>query len=165
LKYRPGAVGIVPPPSGVPFLAFNATRLGIAFGAAPSTDSFSLQSLVTFSSTSIKGINPVKDTVTLQVGTFITTIPPGSFTKRPDGSFTFTGVIGGVSLHAVIKQAVTLRYFFNASAASASLTGTKNPAVYVTLSIGGASGAASVTAQIQGQASPLKTGAAERNPI
>ena len=69
-------------------------------------------------------------------------------------TFTFTGVINGVSLEVQIKQQVTLRYFFNAGATGASLTGTKNP-VYVTLIIGSDSGAASVTAQIQGQASPL----------
>jgi hypothetical protein len=136
----------------------------IAFGAAPNTDSFNLQSLVTFSSTSIKGINLHTQAVTLQVGTFTTTIPPGSFTKQLDGSFIFVGVIGGVSLEVVIEQVVTLRYRFNVGATGASLTGTKNP-VYVTLIIGADSGASSVTAAIQGQASPLKTGAARRDPI
>jgi YVTN family beta-propeller protein len=150
----PFAAGIVPPPPGVPFLAFSATLLDIAFGAAPNTDSFNFHSLVTQSSTAVKGINPVTQPVTLQVGTFTTTIPAGSFTNQGNGSFTFTGVIGGVSLDVVIRQAVTLRYAFNAGATGASLTGTKNP-VYVTLIIGAASGAASVTAEIQGHASPL----------
>jgi YVTN family beta-propeller protein len=151
---NPNGVGIVPAPPGVPFLAFSATQLGIAFGAAPNTDSFNLQSLVTISSTSIKGINLHTQAVTLQVGTFTTIIPPGSFTKQPDGSYIFVGVIDGVSLEVVIEQAVTLRYRINVTASGASLTGTKN-SVYVTLIIGGNSGAASVTAAIQGQASPL----------
>jgi hypothetical protein len=151
---NPNGVGIIPPPPGVPFLAFSATRLGIAFGAAPNTDSFNLQSLITLSSTAIKGINLHTQAVTFQVGTFTTTIPPGSFTKQPDGSFTFVGVINGVNLSVQIKQQVTLRYFFNAGATGASLIGTTN-SVYVTLIIGGDSGAASVTAAIQGQASPL----------
>ncbi len=98
--------------------------------------------------------DPVTQPVTLQVGTLTTIIPAHSFTKQPDGSFSFVGVIKGVSLNVLIKQAVTLRYFFNASATAASLTGTKN-AVYVTLTIGPNSGAASVTAHIQGHASPL----------
>jgi YVTN family beta-propeller protein len=153
VKIGPIGVGIIPPPPGVPFLGFSATTLGISFGAAPNEDSFNLHALVTLSSTSIKGINPLTQPVTLQVGTFTTTIPSGSFTKLGDGSFTFTGVINGVSLEVQIKQAVTLRYFFNAGATGASLTGTKNPGVYVTLTIGPDSGAASVTAQIQGQAS------------
>ncbi len=151
---NPNGVGIIPPPPGVPFLAFSATRLGIAFGTAPNTDSFNLQSLVTFSSAAFKGIDLHTQAVTFQVGTFTTTIPAGSFTKQPDGSFAFAGVINGVSLEVQFKQQVTLRYFFNASATSASLTGTTN-SVYVTLIIGGDSGAASVTAAIQGQASPL----------
>ena len=138
----------------MPCLAFSATQLEIAFGAAPNTDSFNLQSLVTLSSTSIKGINPLTQPVTFHMGTFTTTIPSGSFAKLGDGSFTFTGVINGVSLEVQFKQQVTLRYFFNAGATGASLTGTTN-SVYVTLIIGGDSGAASVTAQIQGQASPL----------
>jgi YVTN family beta-propeller protein len=36
-------VGIVPPPPGVPFLAFSA-KLDIAFGRAPNQDSFNLYS-------------------------------------------------------------------------------------------------------------------------
>jgi hypothetical protein len=153
VKIMPIGVGIIPPPPGVPFLAFSVTTLGISFGAAPNEDSFNLHALVTLSSTSIKGINPLTQPVTLQVGTFTTTIPSGSFTKLGDGSFTFTGVINGVSLEVQIKQAVTLRYAFNAGATGASLTGTKNPGVYVALTIGPGSGADSVTAQIQGQAS------------
>ncbi|PNE10109.1 MAG: hypothetical protein CR217_16185 [Beijerinckiaceae bacterium] len=117
----PGGVGIVPPPPGVPFLAFSVT--------APA-------------------INPVTQPVTLQVGTFSTTFPPGSFAKQLDGSFTFAGVIDGVSLKAQIRSAATLQYTFHAKAtAGASLTGTKNP-VYVTLIIGGDSGATSVTPTI-----------------
>jgi YVTN family beta-propeller protein len=141
----PSAVDIVPPPPGVPFLAFSAT-LDIAFGGAPNQDSFNLHSQFTLSSTA-PAIHPHRDPVTLQVGTFSTTIPPGSFTKQPDGSFFFLGVINGVSLKARITPTGTLQYAFHAKATGASLTGTKNP-VYVTLIIGGDSGATSVTAVI-----------------
>ena len=149
----PFGVGIIPPPPGLPFLAFSATQLQIAFGAAPNTDSFNLSSVFTLSSTSNAGFNPVIQPVTLQVGTFSTTIPAGSFTNQGNGTFTFTGVIGGVSLQATFTRLVTMRFGFNAIATGASLTGTKNP-VYVTLTIGGNSGATSVTAAIQGHASP-----------
>ncbi len=151
---NPVDVAIVPPPPGLPFRAFSATQLQIGFGAAPNTDFFNLHSIFTLSSTTNKGINPLTDPVTFQVGTFTTTIPPGSFTNAGNGSFTFTGVIGGVSLQATITELVTLRFGFNAIATGASLTGTKN-SVYVTLTIGGDSGATSVTAQSQGHASPL----------
>jgi hypothetical protein len=139
-------VGIVPPPSGVPFLAFSATALDIDFDGSGSPI-FNLHSQFTLSSTA-PAINPVTQPVTLQVGTFSTTFPPGSFAKQLDGSFTFAGVIDGVSLKAQIRPAATLQYTFHAKAtAGASLTGTKNP-VYVTLIIGGDSGATSVTAEI-----------------
>jgi YVTN family beta-propeller protein len=89
----PFGVGIMPPPQGVPFLAFSA-QLQIHFGRRPNTDAFTLQSSFTLSSTA-PAIDPVTQPVTLQVGTFTTTIPPGSFKKNRNGSFTFVGVGGG----------------------------------------------------------------------
>jgi YVTN family beta-propeller protein len=143
---RPTAVAIVPPPPGIPFLIFNAKPV-IQFGSVPNHDAFGLGSSFTLSSTDSNGINPPAEAVTLQVGTFTTIIPPGSFKKNSQGSFTFTGVIGGVSLEALIKPTGTLRYALLARAKGANLAGTKN-AVFVTLTIGGDSGAASVTAAI-----------------
>jgi hypothetical protein len=77
-------------------MAFGGNSLG-----TPLKDSFAIQSSFTLSSTA-PAINPVTQPVTLQVGTFTTTIPPGSFTT-PLGTtlgsgFTFGGVIDGVSL-------------------------------------------------------------------
>ena len=144
----PIAVGIVPPPPGVPFLAFSAL-LAIQFGGTPNQDAFGFGSNITLSSTA-PAINPVTQPVTLQVGSFATTIPIGSFVAQKDGSFAFKGVIDGVSLEALIKQTGTLRYAFQAKATGANLTGTTNT-VYVTLAIGGDkqnSGATSVTAAI-----------------
>jgi hypothetical protein len=65
----------MPPPQGVPFLAFGG-QLQIHFGRRPNTDVFALQSSFTLSSTA-PVIDPVTQPVTLQVGTFTTTIPPG----------------------------------------------------------------------------------------
>ena len=141
-----GGVGIVPPPPGVPFLAFSATALDIAFGTAPNEDFFNLHSQFTLSSTA-PAIHPHRDQVTLQIGTFSITIPPHSFTKQPDGSFFFTEVINGVNLTARITPTATLQYAFHAKATGVSLTGTTNP-VYLTLIVGGDSGATSVTAEI-----------------
>ncbi len=149
--FIPFAVGIVPPPPGVPFLAFN-TVLNIDFGSALNTDAFQLGTSFTLSSTA-PAFNPLTDPVTLHIGTFAVTIPGGSFFKTGTGKFSFEGIINGVTLKAVIKQTGTLRYNFQAGAQNASLTGTQN-AVYVTLAIGGGSfsnsnsGATSVTAQI-----------------
>jgi YVTN family beta-propeller protein len=66
-------VGIIPPPVGVPFLAFSA-KLAITFGGAPNEDSFNLHSPFTLSSTA-PALHPHRDSVTLQVGTFSITIP------------------------------------------------------------------------------------------
>jgi YVTN family beta-propeller protein len=141
----PFGVGIMPPPVGVPFLAFGA-QLQIHFGRRPNTDAFTLQSSFILSSTA-PAINPVTDPVTLQVGTFTTTIPPGSFKTNRNGSFTFVGVVGGVTLQAVIAPTGTLRYAFLAAAQRASLTGTTNP-VTVMLTIGADTGTTSVRARI-----------------
>jgi YVTN family beta-propeller protein len=111
----PDAVGIVPPPPGVPFLAFSVTALAIEFDGAPT---FNLHSQFTLSSTA-PAINSVTQPVTLQVGTFSTTIPAGSFTKQPDGSFFFAGVIDGVSLKAQIRPTGTLQYTFHAKVTGA----------------------------------------------
>jgi YVTN family beta-propeller protein len=142
----PSGVGIVPPPPGVPFLAFSA-NLDIRFtGGAINQDAFALQSGFALSSTA-PAINPLIQPVTLQAGTFAVTIPPGSFVKATKGQFVFVGVINGAELEALIEPTGTLRYAFAAKAVHASLTGTQNPA-YVTLTIGGDSGATSVTAKI-----------------
>ncbi len=83
--------------------------------------------------------------MTLQIGTFAVTIPPGSFTGTGFGPFTFGGAIGGVALKARTGATGTKRYAFGAAAQNANLTGTVNP-VPVTLTIGDDSGTASVTA-------------------
>jgi hypothetical protein len=98
-------------------------------------------------SSTAPGIHPAVEPVTLQIGTFSITIPPGSFKKHEDGFFTFQGVIDGVRLEALIKRAGTLRYAFDAEGKGANLAGTKNP-VQVSLTIGGDSGTTSVTADI-----------------
>ncbi len=140
-------VGIVPPPPGLPFLTFNANlNLDIPFGTAPNQDAFALGTSFTLSSTA-PVINPLTDPVTLQIGAFAVTIPPGSFKKNHRGDFIFTGVINGVTLEALIKPTGTLRYAFQAKGVHASFTGTTNT-VYVTLAIGGDSGATSVKASI-----------------
>jgi hypothetical protein len=95
-------------------------------------------------SSTAPAINPVTSPVALKIGTFSTTIPPGSF-KKNGRLFTFAGVINGVSLQALVTPTGTLRYAFAAAAQRPNLTGTTNP-VTVTLTIGGNSGTTSVKA-------------------
>ncbi len=117
----------------------------IHFGREPNTDAFALESSFTLSSTA-PAINPVTQPVTLQAGTFTTTIPPSSF-KQIGDLFTFAGVINGMNLQALITPTGTLRYAFVAAAERASLTGTVNP-VPVTLTIGSDTGMTSTKALI-----------------
>jgi len=153
-------------PITVPFLAFKA-KLEIDLDRKPNKDRFELESHFTLSSTASNGINPVAEPVTLQIGTFSITIPPGSFKRHRDGDededededehehghghedvfFTFHGVFDGVRLEALIKRTGTLRYAFHAEGKGVNLTGTKNP-VQVMLTIGNDSGTASVKARI-----------------
>jgi hypothetical protein len=140
---QPYAVGIVPPPVGVPFLAFNA-KLEIDLEHKPTKDRFELLSSFTLGTAS-NGINPAAEPVTLKTGTFTTTIPPGSFKDIGQGIFVFRGVIGGVRLEALIAPTGSSRYALVAAAQDANLTGTTNP-VPVTLTIGDDCGTASVQA-------------------
>ena len=139
----PSAVGIVPPPPGVPFLAFNA-ELEINYRRAPNEDVFDLQSNFILGRAS-HGIHPETDSVKLEIGTFTVTIPAGSFEGKGFGPFEFRGVIDGVDLHVEIEPTGAKRYDLKARARDANLIGTTNP-VQVTLVIGDDSGTVSVKA-------------------
>jgi len=95
---QPLAFGKFIQPGGVPFSAFTA-RLTVY----PNQSEFSINSNFTLGVSS-NGINPPTDLVTLQIGSFKTTIPPGSFVNAgAPGYYTFVGVIDGVSLQVLIK--------------------------------------------------------------
>jgi hypothetical protein len=129
----------------IPFSAFSA-KLDINLIKKPNQDSFRLQSDFTLGKSS-NGIHPTTEAVTLQLGTFTTTIPAGSFEGKKFGPFEFHGTIDGVNLHVVIRPTGAKRYAFEAEARHASLTGIKKP-VPVTLTIGDDSGTTSVKADI-----------------
>lgn len=138
-------IAIVPPPPGVPFLAFSASA-AIRFSAIPGKSAFLFRSGFILSSTASNGIDPPAEAVTLQTGTFTATIPPGSF-KRHGEAFFFEGTVSGARLMALLRPAGTLRYAFFAAAQGADLTGSKNP-IQVSLTIGGDSGTTSIMARI-----------------
>ena len=94
------------------------------------------------------GIAPLLETVTVQVGTFTTTIPAGSF-KLKKGRFTFEGVIDGVKLEAVFRSLILGNdYKFELEGKGADLTGTENP-VTVGLTIGDDSGSKMIRAKFE----------------
>jgi DNA-binding beta-propeller fold protein YncE len=109
---------------------------------------FGLEEHFTLGATS-NGINPVKEKVTLQIGKFSTTIPAGSFTKTPEGTYVFLGGIkGGGLLDAQIVPLGNKIYTLNAQGIGVDLTGLTKP-VTVVLTIGINSGSTTVKAQFQ----------------
>ncbi len=155
--YSIGANGVLTPVPGSPFaaglepisvaitplvpFASSFAKLKIA------KESFDLEESFTLGANS-NGITPLKENVTLQIGTFSVTIPAGSFFKLIEGGFAFEGVIHGVSLEVQIVPLGNNIFTFKAVGAGADLTGLTNP-VTVVLTIGIDSGTTTVTAQFQ----------------
>ena len=129
----PTGVATFPP---VPFSTFSA-KLEIF-----DHDAFRLRSEFTVGNAS-NGINPPAEPVTLQVGTFATTIPPGSFKGKGFGPFHFHGVIAGVDLEVLIVPTGAKRYALDAKAHHVNLTGTES-LVTVRLAVGDDTGLTSV---------------------
>ena len=142
---KPTGVAIIPPPQCVPFSALGA-KLAIYLDQNPNNGAFGLLSSFTLGSTS-DGIDPVTEPVTLQIGSFNVTIPPGSFARSPLGTYSFIGTINGVNMEVVIQPTGGKQFAVEAAALNANLAGTANP-VTVRLSIGDDCGAAPVNALI-----------------
>ena len=107
-------------------------------------DSFDLKEFFSLGANS-NGIKPLKENVTLQIGTFSVTIPAGSFTKTLEG-FAFVGAVNGVSLDVRIVSLGNHNFRFRAVGTGVDLTGLTNP-VTVGLTIGINAGTTSVIAQ------------------
>ncbi|MFQ5976260.1 MAG: LamG domain-containing protein [Candidatus Hydrothermarchaeales archaeon] len=120
---------------GEPFATFAAS-VAITLGPLPNDDDFRMKASFTLGAGS-GGIDPLTEDVRLQVGTFSTTIPAGSFNvDLKTGDFKFAGIIDGVSLRAIITPLGANTFEFNVSRGQgADLTGTVVP-VAVELRIG-----------------------------
>jgi YVTN family beta-propeller protein len=129
---QPIAFGLFIQSPTVVFGAFTAKLTVSSF-----QPKFTLASNFTLGSTS-NGINPAYEAVTLKIGTFTVTIPPSSFTLTRPGTYSFFGVISGLTINATITQTGGKAYTFQA-AANANLSKTKSPAA-VTLAIGNDTG-------------------------
>jgi hypothetical protein len=93
--------------------------------------------------TNSNGINPLLETVTLQINNFTVAIPPGSFVEGPPGTFTFSGTINGVKITESIVQTGPDSFTFKASGNPNLIKTKPNPAT-VTLTIGNDTGTTSV---------------------
>jgi YVTN family beta-propeller protein len=93
-------------------------------------------------------INPPTQPVSLTIGPYSVTIPPGSFARHKPG-YAFEGVINGVFLQVLIKFGSTLgTYTFQAEGRGANLKRAVNP-VPVTLKIGNNAGMTQINAEIK----------------
>lgn len=136
--------------------SFNAA-LTLTLGPQAHDDALGMLATFTLSQNS-NGINPLAEEVRLQVGTFSTTIPAGSFRRAANGAFEFWGVIGGVSLqlgivppHRHAKESGAFELY--ATAKNANLTGTPVP-VTVGLTIGDDEGSTTLkTVKVMGTSS------------
>ena len=121
----------------VPF-ASSSAQLGIH------KDIFSLSESFTPGENS-NGIDPVTEKVTLQIGTFSVTIPAGSFKLNPDQSYSFQGVINGVSTQVSISKSGERLFILDAVFTPLDLSGITNPeTVVLTFGIDSGSTAATV---------------------
>jgi 6-phosphogluconolactonase len=93
------------------------------------------------------GINPLTEAVTLTLGTYSVSIPPGAFRKDGRG-FEYHGVINGAFLEMEITPLGHNRFLFEAEGRNANLTGTTNP-VELDLSIGDDCGTTQVHARFR----------------
>jgi hypothetical protein len=123
----------------VPFDAFSA-KVGIEDDRPPG---FDVTGRFTLGAAS-RGIKPPTEPVTLQVGTFSTTIPAGSFKRKKNGSFQFEGTINGVNLNVKIEPLGDNSFRIRAQGQGVDLAGLANP-VTVALTIGNDGGTTTVT--------------------
>ena len=130
--------------TNVSFAAFDP-KLEITLGPLANDDKFDVQATLTLG-TSSNGVAPLTEVVIVQVGTFSTAIPAGSFTLKK-GRFMYEGVINGVTLEVVLQSLILGKdYRITVEGKGADLTGTVNP-VTVGLTIGDDSGSKTVTAE------------------
>lgn len=121
---------------GRPFASFSA-ELQFA------KNDFELDASFTLGKRS-NGIDPVREAVSLRVGTFSTVIPAGSFRAAGEGAFCFDGEIDGTELRVTLSASRSGRYHLEVEADQADLRGTTNP-VTVNLAIGDDAGGIAVT--------------------
>jgi hypothetical protein len=111
----------------------------------PNVPMFSLNANFTLAAGS-NGINPPTEPVTLQIGNFTITIPPGSFSAPSPGYFSFVGVVSGANLTIVIRRGAGNTWLFGVIGRNINLTTINPPGpVGITLTIGDDSGTVGVT--------------------
>ena len=94
-------------------------------------------------------INPVTQSVLLKVGTYLVTIPAGSFQAGFSGSFNYEGVIAGARLETRITPMGANAYRIHVEASDVNLAGLTNPVPVTLAFIGNNAGATTATAEFE----------------
>jgi YVTN family beta-propeller protein len=145
----------VTPTSGLaiaPSLPFASFGADVAIESATASGPALFQLIGSFTlGSGGSNIDPASQPVVLQIGTFTTTVPSGSFKSVGTGAYTFSGTVGGVALNALIVSTGGSRYAVGVSGQNASFAGTTNP-VPVTLTIGNQRGSTTTQAVVGGVA-------------
>jgi hypothetical protein len=132
----------------VPFSSFSA-QLALSGGSSPG---FDLKATLALGSGS-NGIDPLGEAVTLQIGSYTVTLPPGSLHQLQNGSkadaYVYAGTLNGVALQIQMVPLGGSTYQFKAEGSPVNLTGSPNP-VPVTLTIGNDTGTITVAATLTG---------------
>lgn len=129
----------------VPLLAFSAfsASLDVSRGSPPS---FRITANVSLGSPSAH-FDPVAQPVTLRLASYAVTIPPGSFVRSRQGSYTFDGTIEGVTLHSHIAPGGPGKFAFRMEVRGIDMSAAINP-VRILLLLGPNAGSASVNAVV-----------------
>lgn len=132
-------------PAVVPFSAFDAR---LEFTGRPASK-FRLRGNFALG-TGTTGIDPITQTVTLQLGTFSVSVPKGSFTQTSKGDYEFQGLVGTVALLFRITEVTNTSFNWQVNGAANAGLPTTSP-VIVGLTIGNNTGAVNVIAHGQGK--------------
>jgi hypothetical protein len=152
----PSSVAIAGPSTGPSSTPFETFKANLDIDEDRKT-TFRVEGFFTLGAGST-GLDPVTETLELQVGTYLVTVPAGSFKEigrhgfermknRRSYEFQYDGEIDGVDLEIEIYRVKDNDYLFTAEGRGNILAGIKNP-VTVGLTIGEFEGTTTVRARI-----------------
>ncbi len=142
----PHGIALDGTPATVSFAAFTP-KVELELNPGAFDDEFEIKARLMLGAGS-DGISPLTEEVKIQVGTFSTTIPAGSFRQDKKGRFKFEGAINGARLEVVLRPLGGNSYEFKAEGKNVNLAGTSNP-VTISLTINEDTGNATVTAEFE----------------
>lgn len=131
---RISGVAIVEPQIPQSFEKFGVAYLDVAHRASAGEDLFNFYGEIT-TTASFDSFRPDVAGMSVEVGAFTTTIPPGKFKKAADGSYVYNAWVNGVVYNAYVRPLGANKYMAHLLMRNAPLPQIANPA-QVRLSFG-----------------------------